>query len=223
MTKLKFALLGLVVAILIDGNVAHSQIIEDIFGETLEQVDQIRKLVTDQAEQTEKPDATGKDKEKKDQPGLVKKELTVGEKFEKFAKEIEDEMERRELEGNKNLKIVRNLQEEQRKVYRERHAELKQLIGERRTRKTRKAIAEQLKKKRLAGARLNELEQKAEILMANSSDGRNRNNDLMTKLHGFSRNLAPDERTEFHRDTKAQRRHNELLQKIMAGRHRHYN
>ncbi len=221
--KLKFALPRLVAVFLIGGNVVQSQIIEDIFGDAVEQVEQIRKLVTDQAQQTEKPDNTADNKEAKDQPEARENELTVSEKFEKFAKEIEDEMERRELEGNKNLKIVRTLQEEQRKIFRERHTELKQLAAERRTRETRKAISEQLKKQRLAGARLNELEQKAEMLMASSSDGRNRNNDLMTKLHGFTRNLSAEERTKFHQDGKAQRRHSALLQKVMASRHRSYN
>ena len=150
------------------------------------------------------------------------KVLSVGERFEEFASEIEKEMDRRELEGNKSLKTVRKLQDEQREIYRACHAEIMRLAAERMTKATRNSIADQSQKQRLAGARLNELELQAEKLLASSSNSHRNNQDLMTKLNGFSRDLSREDRTEFQRDSKAQRRFGNLMQKVMSRRVRHY-
>jgi hypothetical protein len=148
------------------------------------------------------------------------KDLTIDERFAKFADEIEKEMERRELEGNKSLQIVRQIQDEQRTAYRDSHEEIKSLTAKKQTRETRDAINEAVKRKRLAGARLNELEQRA-VLLVSASTGRD-NNDLMQKVSRFASDLSREDRSKWQRNSDMQRRYSQLMQKIMTARHRHY-
>lgn len=149
------------------------------------------------------------------------KELSIEEQFDKFADEIEKEMERRELEGNKNLRIVRELQEQQRDEYRNAHDEIRKLHEAKSSRDTRVAFSDAVKRMRLAGARLNELEQRVPLLAA-TSGGPNRNNDLLRKVSKFSSELSRARRIEWQKKPEIQQRYNQLMQKVMASRNRHF-
>ncbi|MCA9213088.1 MAG: hypothetical protein KDB27_08490, partial [Planctomycetales bacterium] len=220
--KTQFAAAMLLVLL---GTKANAQFeLDDIFGgifPTVEQAAEVDEATTENAVGGEdESDADNGDGNAKDSG--EKKELTFEQKFEKFAKEIEEELEKREVENNKNLKVVRELQNEQRRLYREHHEEIRKLANQRKTKEVRSQIEEHKKSKQLAGARLNELEIRGEIFLANASSSGNRNNDLMQKLSRYSSTLAREDRNEFQRNSKVQQKFNDLMQQVMASQHRHY-
>ena len=205
-------------SIVFSASVANAQL-DDLFGAVEAAAQQAAEAVgkaTQEADKTEKEDQS----KTENQDGEVK-ELSLEEKFNKFAKEIEDEMERRELESNDSLRTVRDLQKEQKSRYCENHEEIKKLHSQKRTKQVREAMHGYQQAKRLAGARLNELEMRAEVLMSTSGGG-SQNDDLMRKVQQYSRELSAKERSEFHRNQKIQQKYNALNQKVISSRHRHH-